>query len=298
MRVDGRDVLLFAGSNYLDLAHHPEVVEAVGARRARLRLRGRRLAADQRQPRAARGARGGARRVPRHRGRARLRDRLHGERRRDPGARRPRATRSSPTRSCHASIIDGCRLSRAAVRVFAHGDARRARGDARASAAREHRRVLVALDGVYSMDGDLAPLAALVAAREAPRRDRAARRRARHRRARRERAAARAELLGVEGEASTCCVGTLGKALGSFGAFVAGARALRELLVNTARQLHLLLRARAAAGRGRARRARACVRARAVASRAPRRRTRRGCARGSPRAASRPRRAPPTSCRS
>ena len=28
MRVDGRDVLLFAGSNYLDLAHHPEVVEA------------------------------------------------------------------------------------------------------------------------------------------------------------------------------------------------------------------------------------------------------------------------------
>ena len=34
MRVDGREVLLFAGSNYLDLAHHPEVVEAA-ARAAR-----------------------------------------------------------------------------------------------------------------------------------------------------------------------------------------------------------------------------------------------------------------------
>src|SRR5262249_56664005 len=34
MRVDGREVLLFAGSNYLDLAHHPEVVEAA-ARTAR-----------------------------------------------------------------------------------------------------------------------------------------------------------------------------------------------------------------------------------------------------------------------
>ncbi len=34
MRVDGREVLVFAGSNYLDLAHHPEVVEAA-ARAAR-----------------------------------------------------------------------------------------------------------------------------------------------------------------------------------------------------------------------------------------------------------------------
>ncbi|MCH8890565.1 MAG: 8-amino-7-oxononanoate synthase, partial [Myxococcales bacterium] len=31
MSVDGREVLLFAGSNYLDLAHHPEVVEAAAA---------------------------------------------------------------------------------------------------------------------------------------------------------------------------------------------------------------------------------------------------------------------------
>ena len=35
MRVDGRDVLLFAGSNYLDLARHPEVVEAAARRHAR-----------------------------------------------------------------------------------------------------------------------------------------------------------------------------------------------------------------------------------------------------------------------
>ena len=40
MTVDGRDVLLFAGSNYLDLAHHPAVVEASAeAARARARIR-------------------------------------------------------------------------------------------------------------------------------------------------------------------------------------------------------------------------------------------------------------------
>src|SRR4030095_12629367 len=61
----------------------------------------------------------------------------------------------------HASLIDGCRLARAAVHVFAHGDAD-ALDERLAEVAPAHRRVLVVLDGVYSMDGDVASLDRLV----------------------------------------------------------------------------------------------------------------------------------------
>jgi len=132
----------------------------------------------------------------------------------------------------HASIIDGCRLSRADVFVFAHGDL--AALDAQlADAARTHRRVLLAIDGVYSMDGDVAPVAQMVAL------------------AKRHgaivllddahgtgtlgaRGRGSAELCGVR-DGVDVLLGTLGKGLGSYGAFVAGTRALRELLVNVAR---------------------------------------------------------------
>jgi 7-keto-8-aminopelargonate synthetase-like enzyme len=93
--------------------------------------------------------------------------------------------------------------------------------------------VLLALDGVYSMDGDIAPLAEAVSLAQ--------------------RFGAIVLLddahgtgtLGAGGrgtrehcgvrEGVDILVGTLGKALGSFGAFVAGSRLLRELLVNQAR---------------------------------------------------------------
>lgn len=231
MRVDGREVLLFAGSNYLGLAHHPEVVEA--------------------SARAARDfgcAAGGSRLIN---GNTDLHEALEAELAAFLGTESAlvfgtgymanvgivpalvgRGDAVVSDALSHASIIDGCRLSGAAVRVVPHGDVL-AFEAALAAAAREHRRTLLAIDGVYSMDGDVAPLAALLAA------------------ARRHGAMAllddahgfgalgaggrgSAELLGVEGEADVL-LGTLGKALGSFGAFAAGSAALRELLVNTAR---------------------------------------------------------------
>jgi glycine C-acetyltransferase len=59
----------------------------------------------------------------------------------------------------HASIIDGCRLSRAAIKVFPHKDVDAARQIARELPAGQ--RKLLITDGVFSMDGDLGPLPAL-----------------------------------------------------------------------------------------------------------------------------------------
>ncbi len=59
----------------------------------------------------------------------------------------------------HASIIDGARLSRAAIKVFPHGDAAAAR--AIVAGLPRTQKALLITDGVFSMDGDLGPLPAL-----------------------------------------------------------------------------------------------------------------------------------------
>src|SRR5262249_40417121 len=64
----------------------------------------------------------------------------------------------------HASIIDGCRLSRAAIKVFPHKDVAAARQILRLL-PRAQRKLLIT-DGVFSMDGDLGPLPDLCAAAE------------------------------------------------------------------------------------------------------------------------------------
>ena len=59
----------------------------------------------------------------------------------------------------HASIIDGCRLSRATIKVFPHKDTEAARKILRELPANQ--RKLLITDGVFSMDGDVGPLPAL-----------------------------------------------------------------------------------------------------------------------------------------
>lgn len=132
----------------------------------------------------------------------------------------------------HASLIDGARLSRATVRVFPHGDLDALDGMLRDDAGRFRRRWLV-VEGVYSMDGDLCPLDALVAIARA------------HGAFTYVDDAHATGVLGPEGRGSAAywnvggaidvTVGTLGKALGTAGAFVAGSAALCDLLLHRAR---------------------------------------------------------------
>jgi 8-amino-7-oxononanoate synthase len=132
----------------------------------------------------------------------------------------------------HASLVDGCRLSRARVEVYPHGDATTL---AALLARTPGRRKLVVTDAVFSMDGDLAPLAELVdvcqAAGAALLVDEAhATGVLGHR------GAGLCEALGLA-DAVDVRMGTLGKALGAFGAYAATSAPVASLLLNRARSL-------------------------------------------------------------
>ncbi len=117
----------------------------------------------------------------------------------------------------HASIIDGIRLSRATCHILAHGDPSAIASDTR----------MAVVEGLYSMDGDRLPLRAYAEAADWLAVDEA------H----------AVGVLGPEGRGVAAAqgiepdflVGTLGKALGVYGAFVVGPPALQDLLVSQAR---------------------------------------------------------------
>ncbi len=230
VELDGQRVLLFSSNNYLDLAAHPTVTEAaiaairrygVGAGASRLvagslrlhRELEARLAAFKREEAALvfpTGYQANLGLIPTL---AEDRDVLYAD------------------RLCHASLIDACRLCRASLRVYRHRDHAHL---ARLLQQRHPpRSALVITDGVFSMDGDLAPLPELYQAAEQAGatvvvddahgtgvmgRD----------------GRGTVEHYGMEGRAIVQ-MGTLSKALGGMGGFVAGSRDFIEYLVNRAR---------------------------------------------------------------
>ncbi len=133
----------------------------------------------------------------------------------------------------HASIIDGIRLTKAARLVFKHSDMddlERALGE-----AAKYRRKLVVTDGVFSMDGDIADLPAIVERAEA------------HEAMVMVDDAHASGVLGTNGRGSVnhfgldgrveIQVGTLSKAMGVLGGYAAGSAVMREFLVARARPL-------------------------------------------------------------
>jgi 8-amino-7-oxononanoate synthase len=130
----------------------------------------------------------------------------------------------------HASLLDGGLLSRATLRRYAHADVAALRDQLAAARGRR----LIATDGVFSMDGDVAPLAALAAAATE------------HDAWLMVDDAHGIGVLGPQGRGSVAAaglgqdevpvlMGTLGKALGTAGAFVAGSADLIEMLIQYAR---------------------------------------------------------------
>jgi glycine C-acetyltransferase len=140
----------------------------------------------------------------------------------------------------HASIIDGMRLSKAPRKIYRHADVGHLREvlDEAVEKGREgtglpYRLILVVTDGVFSMDGDIAPLPGIVEAAESAN------------------AAVFVDdahasgVLGRDGRGSVdhfglhgrvaIQVGTLSKAVGSLGGYVAGSQDLRDILIQRAR---------------------------------------------------------------
>lgn len=228
--MDGRDMLLLASNNYLGLANHPEVkssakkaIEEFGVGTGASRLISgtvsphhcleRDLAQFKEVEAALTFSSGYAANI----------------------GVIPRLANADSIiladRLCHASLFDGCRLSRATLRIFHHNDLEHLRRLLSKSRARAN--ILIVTEGVFSMEGDLAPLPELVQLAG-------------------EFGAALfvddAHGTGVMGATGRGTVehyglppggilhmGTLSKALGASGGFVAGPQDFIDYLINTSR---------------------------------------------------------------
>lgn len=135
----------------------------------------------------------------------------------------------------HASIADGCRLSRADVKIYRHLDYDMLEKRLKASDNKRYKRRWIVTESLFSMEGDLAPLSELADLAE---------RYGAHIYLDEahaigvlgDRGRGSASVFGVE-DRMTLRMGTLGKALGSFGAFAAGDRDMIDLLINRSRPL-------------------------------------------------------------
>jgi 8-amino-7-oxononanoate synthase len=219
LAADGREVVSFAGNDYLGLSGHPAVVAAAhaaldrwgaGAGASRLVTGSRPVHSDLEAALADWKGEEAALLFPTgYAANLGVLSTFGGE-----GARILSDERN------HASIVDGCRLARAEVAVYRHADVEHVA----ALLSADSHPALVVTDTVFSMDGDVAPVDELAAV-----------------------CASRGALLVVD-EAHTVLgphpaldgvdhlrVGTLSKALGAAGGFVAGSRVMVQLLVNRAR---------------------------------------------------------------
>jgi 8-amino-7-oxononanoate synthase len=228
--INGRQLVNFASNNYLGLANHPEIVAAFTAAAARYGV----------------GA-GASRLICGHMDiHAQLEEALA----RLKGTEAcltfssgylanlgilatlggPRATVFSDELN-HSSIIDGCRLSRSRVEIYRHADADRLEALLKTSKAP---RKIIVTDSVFSMDGDIAPLPDLVALRDRygavlvvddahavgvlpPR------------------GCGSAEYFNLPPEAIDVQMGTLSKALGTYGAYICASKKTVDYFINTCR---------------------------------------------------------------
>lgn len=232
--VDGREVLLLCSNNYLGLAGHPALIEAAAAAT-------RRYGAGSGASRLVSGT------LPPH---VALEERLAAFKGSEAallfnsgyaantgilqGLFGPDDTIFSDALN-HASLIDGCRLSRARTLVYPHADTAALAGLLAREAPHRRGRWLIVSDGVFSMDGDIAPLAELCRLKEA------------YDALLMVDDAHGTGVLGASGRgtAEHCgCLGridlqmgTLGKALGGAGAYLAAPRVVIDTLINRSRPL-------------------------------------------------------------
>ena len=228
--IDGKQLINFASNNYLGLANHPEIVAALTAAAARYGV-----------------GSGASRLICGHMD-------VHAEL--EAALARMKGTEACLTFSSgylanmgilatlggpgaavfsdelnHSSIIDGCRLSRSRVEIYRHADADHLESLLRTSKAR---RKIIVTDSVFSMDGDVAPLPDLVSLKSRygavlvvddahavgvlPPRGRGS-----------------AEYFGLPHDAIDVQMGTLSKALGTYGAYICASEKIIDYFINTCR---------------------------------------------------------------
>lgn len=133
----------------------------------------------------------------------------------------------------HASIIDGCRLSKARTVIYPHADTKSLDVLMEAEKPKRKGRWAIVTDGVFSMDGDIAPLSELARLKE------------KHDALLMIDDAHGSGVLGATGRGSAehcgCLkqidlhMGTLGKGFGCFGAYLAGSQVIIDTLINRSR---------------------------------------------------------------